>query len=287
MAEAGTVRFETLGELAALSPDQLDLLHESLETVSRPAGAPIVHDGDADTVYLVLSGIVRVTAETHSGERTLYDLLGPGDVLAYPSLLPQLRRDLRCEASTNCTLGRIRAERLIDRVISSMRYPDFRMAARLIVGSWWSMLARRAHLLGRSLPERVIFTLNVLARKIGTPDPRGVLLNVALTHEELAALVCGSRPKVSALMKKLEREGSLLRAGRRFIVVPRKLALADPSALAPDHDLNATDLVPIPPRSRMITNRSKPKLRSGRSASCRSDTSNHPESSGPRASDDR
>jgi CRP/FNR family transcriptional regulator, cyclic AMP receptor protein len=290
MAETGSVRFETLRELAALSQDQLDLLLESLETVSRPAGAPIVPEDDTDTVYLVLAGIVRVTAHTHGGERTLYDLLGPGDVLAYPSLLPQLRCDLRCEASTSCTLGRIRAERLVDRVISGMRYPDFRMAARLMVGSWWSMLARRAYLLGQSLPERVIFTLNVLARKIGTPHPRGVLLNVALTHQELAALVCASRPKVSALLKRFERNGALLRVGRGFVVVAAKFALAASPREATPHSRNTTNLVAIPTRSKKtIAKRPKPKVISGRKAisgpkaSRRSGTLNDLASSGPQA----
>jgi CRP-like cAMP-binding protein len=285
MAETAPVRFETLRELAALSPDQLDLLLESLETVSRPAGTSIVPEDDTDTVYVVLAGMVRVTAETHSGERTLYDLLGPGDVLAYPSLLPQLRRDLRCEASTSCILGRIRAERLIDRVISRMRYPDFRMAARLMVGSWWSMLARRAYLLGQSLPERVIFTLNILARKVGTPDRRGVLLNAALTHQDLAALVCGSRPKVSALLKKLERNGALLRVGRRFIVVPEKLGLADSFGAIVGRGRKVANIAAVGRRSRMVAKRPKPKVGSRPKVIRRSGTSNDLESSGPLAGD--
>ena len=71
------------------------------------------------------------------------------------------------------------------------------------------MLARRAELLRLNLADRVVFTFIELARKFGHPDGPNLTLNLELTHARLAELVCASGPKVSQVLKTLERRGAL------------------------------------------------------------------------------
>lgn len=180
----------------------------------------------SDATYLLLSGIVRVTTKNSRQERVLYDLLGPGDVIPYPSLLSALSLDLQCEAFTFCTLGRIQTELLIEQTVGALRKQNFRLAWELMMGRWWSMLARRAELLRLNLADRVVFTFIELARKFGHPDGPNLTLNLELTHARLAELVCASRPKVSQVLKTLERRGALHYVGRgRVVVLPEKLKL--------------------------------------------------------------
>jgi CRP-like cAMP-binding protein len=89
-----------------------------------------------DATYLLLSGIVRVTTTNSRQERVLYDLLGPGDVIAYPSLLSVLSLDLQCEAFTFCTLGRIQTKLLIEQTVGALRKQNFRLAWELMMGRW-------------------------------------------------------------------------------------------------------------------------------------------------------
>ena len=53
--------------------------------------------------------------------------------------------------------------------------------------------------------------------------PAGTLINVHLTHEDLANLIGTSRETVTTQLKKLARMGLLKREGRRCVVVRSKL----------------------------------------------------------------
>ena len=64
-------------------------------------------------------------------------------------------------------------------------------------------------------------------------DDRGIILNVRLTHREIAELADGSRQKVSAYIERLAAQGALLQEGRRIIIVAEKLSAALPNELEP------------------------------------------------------
>lgn len=91
------------------------------------------------------------------------------------------------------------------------------------MGHWWSLLVRRSHFLDQSLEERIAVALLDLADKFGLPDTRGTLINVRFGHRNIAELVNGSRPKVSAYLRRFALQGALIQEERGIIVVPDKL----------------------------------------------------------------
>jgi CRP-like cAMP-binding protein len=54
-------------------------------------------------------------------------------------------------------------------------------------------------------------------------DSRGTLLTLKLTHADLAELVGASRQRITEQLIEFERDGIILREGRRLIIVPEKL----------------------------------------------------------------
>ena len=60
-------------------------------------------------------------------------------------------------------------------------------------------------------------------RDILKPNDRGACCPRALTHEQVAAVVGASRPRVSLALKRLEREGVFAREGNRIRVRGRAL----------------------------------------------------------------
>lgn len=76
----------------------------------------------------------------------------------------------------------------------------------------------------RSVLDRLAHLLFNLAEERGTRTPRGVLIDCAPTHEELAAMVGSTRQWVSMTMERF-RAGGLIEVNRRRIVFLRLTAL--------------------------------------------------------------
>jgi CRP/FNR family transcriptional regulator, cyclic AMP receptor protein len=93
----------------------------------------------------------------------------------------------------------------------------------LTTGHWWQLLVRHAGFVEQSLPERILIALFDLAAKFGLKDDRGTILNLRLTHQDIAELVDASRPKVTTYLRSLVANGALIQETRRIIIRPEKL----------------------------------------------------------------
>ena len=85
------------------------------------------------------------------------------------------------------------AERLRDRV-------------RLMEG--WSAMQARPH-----LDQRIVGILSVLAEQFGVLHPRGLLVDVRITHAQLAAAIGATRSTVTRLLTNLRTRGDLITVG--------------------------------------------------------------------------
>lgn len=65
----------------------------------------------------------------------------------------------------------------------------------------------------RRLEDRLCLTFTELADRFGYVHPDGIHVDVPLTHELLAEVVCARRPSVSTACGRLARAGGLIRAG--------------------------------------------------------------------------
>jgi CRP/FNR family transcriptional regulator, cyclic AMP receptor protein len=208
--------------LAGLSAEQFGVLGAQLR-VRRFRKRMIIYSGkqSGDTVYLILSGVARLTSVNRKNERVLLEVLGPGDVVCIPTLLPDLRHNLECEAFTDCEIGALSAESMVE--IVGLEYAKFLLALKLTMGRWWALLVRQSHFIDQTLEERIAVALLDLADKFGLPDDRGTIINLRFGHRNLAELVSGSRPKVSLCLRRFTLEGVLIQERRRIIVMPGKL----------------------------------------------------------------
>ena len=103
--------------LAGLSSEQFGALGGQLR-VRHFRKRAIIYSGkqSGDTFYIMLSGIARLTSVNRKNERVLLEVLGPGDVVCIPTLLPDVRYSLECEAFTECEIGVLSAEALVETV---------------------------------------------------------------------------------------------------------------------------------------------------------------------------
>ncbi|PYV17925.1 MAG: Crp/Fnr family transcriptional regulator, partial [Acidobacteria bacterium] len=61
-----------------------------------------------------------------------------------------------------------------------------------------------------------------LARRHGINDARGILINLKITHDELAKMVGTSRETVTRTLTDLQKQGIIKMADRRIIVCDAK-----------------------------------------------------------------
>jgi CRP-like cAMP-binding protein len=133
---------EQLNKTTELTPPQLRSLTERMK-VTRFAKGQTIYDGHhlEGSVYFISSGIAKLTCLNRDNDRLLLEVLAPGDVLSIPSLLPDVRHTLQCEAFTECRVGIIAPEELVESIMK-LRLPAFRAALGLTMGRWWQLLLR-------------------------------------------------------------------------------------------------------------------------------------------------
>jgi CRP/FNR family transcriptional regulator, cyclic AMP receptor protein len=204
--------------LAGLSVRKLEALRARMKIRQFPKRSVIYKEGESDdAVYILVSGIARLVCLNRKGERNLLEVLGPGDVIQIPSLLPDIHHKLTCEAFTDCQIGLISPTALVEGVVD-IPFRDFSEALNLTVGRWWTLLERHSNFLRQTVREKIMLALLDLGRKFGQRDDRAMIVDLGLSGQDIADLVESSRPKVSECLKKLVAEGIVKRERRRFII---------------------------------------------------------------------
>lgn len=188
-----------------------DLLETSFEKRS------LVHLGAGSTVpllkrsvWMVIRGMVKLSAISLQGDELLLGLAGPNEPFGDP-----LTNVQAYEART-----------LIDSDLLCLSCEDLAASPDLAIALLQGMAARYRQseamlaLLGlRRIEERVRGFLELLANDYGQPCEDGLRLNVKLTHQELASALSTTRVTVTRVLGALREEGWLSIDGQRRLVI--------------------------------------------------------------------
>jgi len=226
MVRQPILNIPTLRRLKALpwaSDQQLENLisRMTLKHVERHAhlfteGAP------SDTLYLLVSGVVKLSLHSIEGEDVLVSLIGPGEFFGITSLMPGMTRGFHCTAFSDGWVAAIRPETFVTTLLG-VPFSSFSELMGNTISRWGDLLYRYTRFQGLGLRQRLAMALLELSQKFGVQDTRGTILILQVTHEDLADLVGASRQKVTEHMRELERKQMILREGRKLIVIPERL----------------------------------------------------------------
>lgn len=221
--------FHRCAGLGRLRPEDLTRLATRTVQLRFPRRAPLWAIGDpATALYWIRSGVVRECVVDRGKDLVvgLYgrgDLVGDGAVLEAVSSLGAARHTV-AEAHEETTVFALSAAHLAELV---------EVAPILAVDLAAQVAARRrrvelrfAGLLLRSAPARVAMLLLELADQFGVRDSRGVIINVRLTHRDVAALVGTSRETASFVLLDLRARHLVESEGKRVVLLdPDRLAM--------------------------------------------------------------
>ena len=212
--------------LSALSPAHLREVHRLAREISVPAGGAVFSKReDADALYVVLAGRIKIYSRSSGKKRKTFAYLGAGDFFGEMALLEGTTRTASAEAVEPSRLMLVYKkdfQRLLLKDPSLALYLLRTVSERL----------RKANeeiegLLFRNILGRVAKIIVELARRGGEPwSGGGVALKERFTQQELADLVGTTREPLTRALSSLRRAGLVAQTddGRYAVPDERKLA---------------------------------------------------------------
>jgi CRP/FNR family transcriptional regulator len=179
-------------------------------------------DEDAKLVYLLVSGVVKFSYLHSDENQTIVSLHPAGEYFGLDSLIPKMRHPFRFEAFENCMVATIKPQTLIEILLGISYEPFLRWHTATIDGGR-KMYVHCIKGIGLDLRKRLALELMNLADRFGTTDPRGIVIDVNISHEVLAGIVGASRQQVTEHLNQFDREKCISRGGRRIIINAQKL----------------------------------------------------------------
>ena len=175
-------------------------------------------DEDADKVYFVFEGRVRIGTYGEDGKEITKTILGPGEVFGELSIISDAREKRRdfayaMEKTTTCVLT-------IDQIKSLMReYNGFSLFLMKIMGRRVLQMEKRLEsLVFKDSRTRIIEFLYNLATEKGQRVGYEVVVRKFITHQEIANLTATSRQTVTTLLNELRNDNLLTFDRKRLLI---------------------------------------------------------------------
>jgi len=198
---------------SSLNKAELDAINRVSITKKFPKEKIILlEDEEGDTLFIILSGKVKVTTFSESGKEVIFSILNEGDFFGEMSLLDGKPRSATVVSMENAEIRLIRraefyrllenhphiALRLLEELASRLRKADERIESLAIL----------------DVTGRIAGILLQLAEERGIRNNKEVLIKTRPTHQELANMVGTTRETVTRVLKQLEDKNYIMMAGK-------------------------------------------------------------------------
>lgn len=196
-----------------------NLFHES----DVFANGQIYFEGDeADYMYLVAMGKVKLIRNTAAGRDVLLDLLQEGDYFGSLSTFGGRVYTETAIAQTDCCILKISAENF-EHILAE--YPD---VTRKVLEAVSQRLTESQEIVKQlsayTAEQRIASALMRLAGKLGEARGAGVLIQLPFSRQDLAAMTGSTTETVSRVMSRFAEEG-WVKSGRKWVTItnPKRL----------------------------------------------------------------
>ena len=199
-----------------------DFERAGIRVAERRYGAEdvVFAPGDPDEhLYFVLSGTVRLYSIYGDYKEATVALLKDGDVFGELSLREGSGQTLFAHALTDARVAVMRKAVLVEVL---KRDPE------LVVKLFSSLVDRLEQseeaidrLLDREVSARLTKLLRNLGDRFGETNGSATVLDMRLTHQDLANMIASTREAVSKVMSEFQRDGLIEVRNRKIAISPR------------------------------------------------------------------
>lgn len=174
-------------------------------------------DDQANQVFYLAEGMVRIYNITPSGELTIFWYCVAGELFGAGGISGALRQSVNAQSISPC-------------VVHAMPRPLFeqmlKLNAPLAINSLKLMGARLRlacdtilDMRSQKTPNRVARALLRIAHNCGLPTDEGIRLDAPITHQEIGNIVGSCRQTVTEVLKGFEQRGLILQRSRQITIV--------------------------------------------------------------------
>lgn len=200
------------------TPEEMEELARMTRMESVKKRTAIFLPGDpSQQVYLLKEGRVKISRISEEGREITLALLEPGEIFGELDTLDDSPRDTLAEALDDSQLCVIHKALFLAMI---GRRPELSLRLTKLIGFRLRRIESRVEdLVFRDVPARLAHLLLELSKNYGKATPQGLLLQIKITHQEMANLIGSIRETVSAVLGEFKKEGLITFEGRRLILL--------------------------------------------------------------------
>ena len=204
--------------LKDLSLDDAERIDEMSEIVKVKRRHVIFTPGDpSDRIFMLKSGLVKMSRVTEEGKELTLFFLSPGDIFGENALVDKVPRNTLAQAYEDCILQAIDRDAAIRFMTAN---PSFLLGITQLIASRRRRLENKIdNLLFKGAHSRLAGLFMELAGEFGVRDSRGTIINLKLTHREIANLIGSTRETVSFALLDMRKEALIQTEGKRVIIL--------------------------------------------------------------------
>jgi CRP/FNR family cyclic AMP-dependent transcriptional regulator len=154
---------------------------------------------ERETVYFIEKGRIKLVMVSSEGKECMLAIHGAGDVFGELCLSGLGGRLETATAMEDTFLKEIPCGKFLGRLAQDSLLEGFIKYLTVRIADQQQVIA---NLVTVDSEQRLGKTLLQIARKLGKKDPRSIRIEVRISHEELAAMVGTTRPRISVFMQR-------------------------------------------------------------------------------------
>jgi len=217
---------ENFSMLSTLSPKEMMMMDNAAAMRKAGKNQIIYFPEDASkNIYMLKAGKVKISKVSSDGKEVILAILGPGEVFGELAITGQGKREEIAEATEDTIICAVKVEDL--KMMMEMN-PKFNFQITKLIGFRLKKIQNRFEsLIFKSSDQRVVAFIKELADEHGKPvlgSTEEKLIQLNITHEDIAKLTATSRQTVTTVLNKLEKEG-VITYDRKSIFVKKLSAL--------------------------------------------------------------
>jgi CRP/FNR family transcriptional regulator, cyclic AMP receptor protein len=200
--------------------DLLERQTRNCRSIKFAKNAIVYLSGDkSDCVYYIVSGQIKLLMNSPEGKECLLAIYTAGDIFGEMCLSGPGPRQETATAMSETVIKRISCSTFFSRLTGDLLLEGFIRYLTVRISDQQDVIS---NLVTVDSEQRLGKTLLQLARKLGKKDPRSIRIDQWISHEELAAMVGTTRPRITEFMRRF-RERHLIEIGPgHFIIVKEK-----------------------------------------------------------------
>jgi CRP-like cAMP-binding protein len=217
---------ENFSMLQVLEPEEIKMM-DSMAIMSDVPKKQVLYfsEDSANSVFLLKKGKVKISKISNDGREMIMAILGPGEVFGELSISGQEKREEIAEVTEDAVICKVKIQDFENMMAKN---PKFNFQVTKLIGFRLKKVQNRLqNLVFKTSEQRVKSFIIEMAEELGRPiagEENQKVVELKLTHEDIAKLTATSRQTVTTVFSDLEKVG-IIKYDRRRIYIKNQEAL--------------------------------------------------------------